>query len=56
MDLGRGRRPRLEEVNLRKPNYSQEKRQRQIAKQKKRDAKRLKKSERVKSDEKESTS
>jgi hypothetical protein len=40
---------------LRKPNYSHEKRQREIAKQKKRDAKRLKKSERLKTDEEKDT-
>ena len=40
-----------QETALRKPNYSYEKRQREIAKQKKRDAKRLKKSERVEPDE-----
>jgi hypothetical protein len=40
---------------LRKPNYSHEKRQREIAKQKKRDAKRQKKSERLKTDEEKDT-
>jgi hypothetical protein len=39
------------ENSLRKPNYSHEKRQREIAKQKKREAKKLKKTERDKSDE-----
>ncbi len=36
---------------MRKPNYSHEKRQRELAKQQKREAKRLKKSERTKSNE-----
>ena len=36
---------------LRKPNYSHEKRQREIAKQKKREAKKLKKNERANADE-----
>jgi hypothetical protein len=38
---------------LRKPNYSHEKRQREIAKQKKREAKKLKKNERANTNEEE---
>ncbi len=39
---------------MRKPNYSHEKRQREMAKQKKREAKALKKAEKGKADEKDS--